>query len=662
MKFRDFSALWVLFFAATSGAAETRQIAIDVDGTLVQGIRSYSRTHFDAKDVLNIQIDGSGKYFVVRPYARELIASLVKRNPEVKLFFVSSDPLAKVTALLQAIKLPDGSKTFAEVASGIFTKENYPTATPEQFDLKLLGKSISETVYLTSTSSRVIPSQENNVLELGAVFYAFTTFEAAKKGADEIRDNADLWKANGPFFPTTEEQWDLERKKLARAFAVLDEALPAAPGLLLDKLSALEKESAALLSDVGARKLSGNWTLTSVRWKTTKSGEISLISGCVEVNNRTGKVNRELTLADCRAVFPTELSWVISKDFPAKVTGCLEKESDKKLLVQERPVSACLKALSHQAHWVGNKKTTCAAYVDSAFIQNVATGECSTTYFVSDEANKTTHIVNGDADFEKLTWAQVLERVRFPLPDSEHPDRLWAPYDNHPEVGFTLKDCRCSGGHCVKQDAAGALIEKCKPDTLYSWGPQVKLESLQGWMGDPKNWVNDFRPLFMTRSPVGSFGYGPVPVRIKIRPDATWAVSNNGYSACSSASADTKKNTVFFRTESLLDIVICSPAVIESWSYGTKEHYDEIIKEFRWIEANGTSGDVDLYENDGNPFDNDWDGHSFSKATFLGYLSGLFKTAQSGSGKIYFNPKTPAAKRTREAHFSTTHPIYYNEH
>ncbi|HMQ09798.1 MAG TPA: hypothetical protein PKC21_04220 [Oligoflexia bacterium] len=156
------------------------------------------------------------------------------------------------------------------------------------------------------------------------------------------------------------------------------------------------------------------------------------------------------------------------------------------------------------------------------------------------------------------------------------------------------------------------LDDKCRPEFLYSWGNEKKLEELKSVAGKGK-WAHGFAPsisdalseqdirvLYMGLTPASTFPYGDVMLRLKVRPDvnfinieSTWYRDNWG-ADCSKVPQNIKDNVIVYKYrvfdgpampayQVYLEYQACSPRVFESWSHDTKYNYDEIVKDYLWM-------------------------------------------------------------------------------
>jgi hypothetical protein len=246
---------------------------------------------------------------------------------------------------------------------------------------------------------------------------------------------------------------------------------------------------------------------------------------------------------------------------------------------------------------------------------------------------------------------------------------LSKPFTTGPneKVGFTYQSCSDPDRrfHIIKQKN-GKIDKACIPDTFYSWGDFDKIAWYKQNMGDGK-WIGELeRPLFTTQSPVGTFAYGNVSMRIKIK--ATTKVKYiEGSGRCEVLTKKEKQDTMLIRYFTAsgdnnytgVDYIFCSTGPIESWSFGTRAHYDEIVRDYVWIE-NHNFKDYELYIKDGGVdkfIGLNIDAHDFTEEKLQGNLNLHRQMANLRAGKVFY---APGADQNPDSHFMTRKPIYYN--
>lgn len=244
-------------------------------------------------------------------------------------------------------------------------------------------------------------------------------------------------------------------------------------------------------------------------------------------------------------------------------------------------------------------------------------------------------------------------------------------------VGFSQKFCEVKAHrYHLTKNQNGYIVPECTPEILYSWGGFDKLNWFVNNMGNSKSWPSPMpRGLFTTSSAAGTFGYGPVAIRIKVKPSVRFKLAVSpavstcaGYFANGTINRESAKNTIVSRLDlradglSFLEYTICSSEVIDSWSYGKSEHFDEILRDHNWMltknyffwDAYAKNHGVDVY------LDNTLDQAAAGYMTIYSIESiqkrmGLLRALiQGGFGQIM--AQNPEA---RARHFKVARPNYY---
>lgn len=196
----------------------------------------------------------------------------------------------------------------------------------------------------------------------------------------------------------------------------------------------------------------------------------------------------------------------------------------------------------------------------------------------------------------------------------------YARCQNDLKYNFPLQSEDYKGGKILTRD--------CSPEFLYSWGTQEKMNDLIKVAGSEK-WESSFFPsisdglsnnktLYLALTPASTFPYGDNLIRFKVRPEVkfisydhpiwnpNWhskSYLNNG-KECDFLDSEVKDNyiayrylvkSVFFTPQDVhenkprdihafFEYQACSPKVFESWSTNTQENYNEIIRDYLWIQ------------------------------------------------------------------------------
>jgi hypothetical protein len=322
-------------------------------------------------------------------------------------------------------------------------------------------------------------------------------------------------------------------------------------------------------------------------------------------------------------------------------------------------------------------------------------GIFSTGYVVVNEAGKLTSLAPGS--FESLVSPVPVVENPPPPPVAVDPDsgksledlaveakrgkalklqdllKFWVAGDAHPggPNPFTA---------CLDRDQ-----EHHPAQPTDDWGPMKKIRDLEGSIGAgawaKRPFFND--ALFLAESPASSFGYGSdddaggYAFRAKIRPGVRFKFLRDA-PACTSYEEAEASNTVYIhiftndhgdgKQISGQDFVLCSSGPLESWSYGTKQFYDEFVNDVVRIRDPARKNDHISYMTRPDAhgkfqpaiFELGSDGHPFSTGQLINSLKlQLVLSAESG-GKVYYNPKLRASPGTAEAAFKTRLPSWFN--
>lgn len=233
-------------------------------------------------------------------------------------------------------------------------------------------------------------------------------------------------------------------------------------------------------------------------------------------------------------------------------------------------------------------------------------------------------------------------------------------------VGYTRKHCEDSRNenHHVRTEY-GLLVEGCLPDTLYSWGNFQKLDFYRKNFTSNTDWLKPLaRDLYLSSSSISTFGYGPIPIRLKLKEGIKYKLQKGSSNAlhCKDLSDLEKLDTLIINQWSGirrtgLDYIICSMNLVSSWSFAMAEHYDEMVRELQWIETHDDTAYEVYTKSLGKKelWGVDLDGFDFKKQTFLNYLGTIRRLAELGAGEVYSNENS-----SLDDHFKTNNPIYFN--
>ena len=265
--------------------------------------------------------------------------------------------------------------------------------------------------------------------------------------------------------------------------------------------------------------------------------------------------------------------------------------------------------------------------------------------------------------------------------------KFWVAADAHPDGPNPFTACldRDQSNHPAKHTDDWHLTNDCAPDTLYSWGPIKKIRDLEASIG-PGAWKK--RPffndaLFLAESPASSFGYGSsddeggYAIRVKLRPGVRFKFLRSA-PECTTYDEAEAGNTVYIhiftndhgdgKMSSGQDFVLCSSGPLESWSYGTKQFYDELVNDVIRIRDPARRNDHISYMTRPDAhgrfqpaiFELGSDGHPFSVGQLINTLKLQLTVSAETGGKVYYSPKLRDSPATAEAAFKTRMPSWFN--
>jgi hypothetical protein len=646
----------LLLTLSFSSYAQVKHLVLDIDGFLIQGIPLKNVNSLSDKErVLKTNEGGRDRYYYPAPYAAEVLRSL-HSLPHVVIHFVTA---THNRSWLQSVL----NKIYVNRAKGI-TLENFIEAdqissfqgsedltADGKIDLRKISSDLKNVFYFTSKKDQLVIGQESQEILTGQSYYVFETYALAQAELMRIGDNVNL--------PKSDDDWYLERYRFPKINAAVRQALKKKSSFITELRQALSDKNRDKVS-LGIKQIRDNWKEIGPRFS-LNSGRIN---GCAEYNNIEDFLLRALNLNDCLKDLPTEFRLITTTD---AVKGCGHYSTEHNQLVKEVAMSTCVDKLNFATYWDGRNRTSCFYYTNNYLkVAPALASKCDNLHVMLNPFNEKLELVEEVENFDNLSLDEIFNRFK---PTLQEVFQLWAPYDNDSKMGFSIQGCRVPayGHHTIKEGAYG-LIDDCKPDTLYSWGPVGKKDNLEQWMGSSGSWVKSIRPLFMVRSPVGSFGYGIVPIRIKLKSNLNWERTDESHLHCDSVSEAKKQNTVFYRPYKvrsdayLLDYTVCAPGPIASWSYAHKQHYDEIVKEYSWIKIKPET-EFELYISGANALSHFYsgvDGYNFSEGSLVNYLRNMLNMIDRKEGKIHWNPSVPNSQRTLNEHFKTSVPMYYN--
>ncbi len=212
----------------------------------------------------------------------------------------------------------------------------------------------------------------------------------------------------------------------------------------------------------------------------------------------------------------------------------------------------------------------------------------------------------------------------------------------------------------IQGGSDGNIPENCAPDVLYSWGPRAKLELMEQTAPDGKVWKKSLNPtpsafrgggkkaiLYATISAVATYQYGEIPVRIKLKSGTPIKVLNE---------VKSESGEVVYNYWGGHDFYISDGSVVDSWSFGTPQQYDEIVRDIIRLQS-GKRGIS--YTSQGGPVGSlpAWDGHVTNEYVIKQNLLEMIREILNGEGRIFY---AKGSCRNLKRHFSTDKHSYMN--
>ncbi len=233
-------------------------------------------------------------------------------------------------------------------------------------------------------------------------------------------------------------------------------------------------------------------------------------------------------------------------------------------------------------------------------------------------------------------------------------------------AGYTWKACEQDRfrGATLPFDKSGKFLPECAPDTLYHWKKHDYLERDLKQVNDSTLLPIPVGQLFTWRTPIGSYTYGEVSIRIKLRDGVKFIYQDQNTRGCASAVAKNGPNIVLAVSLSSIvrysEYILCSDAPVHSWSYGTEEHLQEMEKEIQYIEAH-KPGEFDLFHDDSG-MHIPWNGGSgfktnATRSSLDEKVNQMKKFVADQAGQIFF---AKDVRQERMDHFLTKTPGYFN--
>ena len=367
-----------LCLSAASMAA-SKNIILNLDGTLVQGIPKRNFDRFTNKDqMFSVTLNSQTKYFYIIPYASQLLQALNSKK-DVVLHIASKYNKADTLAILGKIKLPTNSGgTLATILSKnpgsvVLSQEDMDAG---KIDLTKITNDLNSAVLFTTYTDIVKPEQKSNEIIMGKPYFFFESYEQAEA---ELKANDKLAAS----IPANKKEWSLDQAKLALVWQILVEANYLQTPGLLKSVSTL-KISVEKFTKSGQEWAEAGFMEFFPKWKF--SLDKKSVTGCAEWSLKGKSFSRELTLQDCLDYYGTKFSFRVD-DKLKTVTGCEELDEASSAYVQSASLKDCVDNNEGMIryYWEGKTRSKCVGYLrETYFYAETLASSCTDEHVINE--------------------------------------------------------------------------------------------------------------------------------------------------------------------------------------------------------------------------------------------------------------------------------------
>jgi hypothetical protein len=677
-------------------------LVFGVEGTLIQVVPKEHLDQYDKSKLIQV----GERYYRVADGAADAIRRLALR-PGVKISFFSEFPKAETDQALKLIsdQSPNG-ESLSALAVKVLSREDmtpykdegaedpYVRKAPQK-DLTKISKDISHTILIDDNSKATIPGQEANLFYYHHPLYQFETYAKAQTTLAELekKDPKNL-EERKLFFPSSEDEWKLHQERIPAIYDVLAKSVDQVASHPSVSLSSAVSEQSKIAMPThiqdGLEEMESHFD-----WKTAGPSSKDIV-GCVEKSRDNKKVLRELPIEICKKVLPTHYQWVTLNGGAKKNSCATFAENGAQIGVSNQ--SDCISALGVHYLWVDKELKHCGVFTkEYVFIKDAeSAAQCGgqDDLFCRADDGVLTQITRktlSDMLFKVIPNTQEAkdkalegscDQPSGPISVDDSPNKDYfkkllkegtqAPLDKFLKLWYPNKgdgsdkgayffQCEPAAWGAIQGGSDGFIPENCAPDVLYSWGPRQKLELMEQAAADGKVWTTSLNPtplgmrgggknaiLYATISAVATYEYGEIPVRIKLKPHTRVRVVG------APAGEANEVNYYYWGGH---DFYITDGSIVDSWSYGTPEQYDETIRDIIRLQsgkrgiAYTTSGAQQVANLPA------FDGHVTGESVIKHNLLEMIREILSGEGRIFYSK---GACRNLERHFSTDKHSYMN--
>lgn len=242
--------------------------------------------------------------------------------------------------------------------------------------------------------------------------------------------------------------------------------------------------------------------------------------------------------------------------------------------------------------------------------------------------------------------------------------RLWYPQKQGSTQETYFFKCQRTPWSGLSYTPGSFLSDQCTPDVVYSWGPLAKLQNIQANAPDGAEWSgllnptpaairSNFPVVYATLSPVATYQYGLIPIRMKLKSDVKIMGVKD---------LKVRRHEMSYYDWGGNDFFISHGIALDNWSFGTAEHYDEIVRDIRNFITSDKGIAYDTKNPTGRGIDRifnvkAWDGNTPGEQVLRRSLLEMIRMILKKEGRIYYQKDSC---RNREIVFRTTKPSYIN--
>lgn len=354
--------LFAFLFLFGLSAYSQSELVFSLEGTFVTRVPERNLKLFKKDELIHIE----KLHYVINPFAKKLISYLNEAG--IKIHIISGEAANVAPAVVKELNI--NTNTLLQSATA---------------DLKLVSADISNLLLVGDTHTVLAAEQSELFINLGSYFYAYPSFKSASE------NNTDANQAR--FFPKNEDEWFIERNKLALIPIYLEKK----------DLSGDKKE----LINEGMARLKAGFKAARYRWLTDDRKNVI---GCEDLDKK-----KQVGIEVCQKTFPSELKLVEAE---GDSYSCLwvTKDQQKLIVKTEDNLRTCFtEKQGVKFYWFKGSRYSCLAFLKTKPIGSVEGKECSDKVIIFHPETKKPYYFKTFPGFEKLSEEELLKKFVNPL-------------------------------------------------------------------------------------------------------------------------------------------------------------------------------------------------------------------------------------------------------